>query len=524
MLTALRKSRGYGKFKRDRGAMIALAIIAVYFVVAGWIFFTEGLAFVGDKTGWYNSREHAVLGALLPERTLERVGPRWLAGFGIQQEASRRTDQADFVFKMVDQGLQAVDRLPADVKAAKTEQTLATVRLAERRLAEVPLEELRTRKDAAAKLFMELDKAKNVRGAYAKLGRGIESAAAAIEGLKTPAADVTKQRDDASRLIEELGFIVEDVNKAEGGGREPDNKTLDEIQAAADAIREGKPISERMEIFLRNMPEGVRVQSGKQDLAIEQALQQIEPAIEQLMPIPSGLEGTIYRLRLLLGTDDQGRSIFLRAIYSAKIAIQVGVVVALLSVLVGALLGSAAAYFGGWVDSLVTWLYSTLSSLPQLVLLAVLSFMFLGTQVEGTLVPIYVALGLTFWIGSARVIRGEVLKIKELEYVQAGRALGYGRMKILTQHIIPNTLHLIFINFSLLFIGAIKTEVILTFLGLGVKEGASWGLMISQAAPEVINGIFWQIGAATVFMLVLVMAFNIVSDALQDAFDPKHVG
>jgi peptide/nickel transport system permease protein len=522
MFTALRKSRGYGKFKRDRGAMIALAIIAVYFVVAGWIFLTEGLAYVGDKTGWFNAREDAILGAMLPERTLERVGPRWLAGFGIEQEASRRTDQADFVFKMVDQGLQAVDRLPPDLKAEKSVETLATVRLAERRLAEVPIEELRSRRDAAAALFGELDQAKKLRGLQAKLTAGVENVNTAIAGLKTPAADVVKQRDDASRLVEELGFLIEDVSKAQG--QTPDAETLDEIQTSADAIRQGKPISQRMETFLKHMPEIARVQSAKADQVIEGSLAKIEPAIEQLMPMPTGLRGTLYQFRLLLGTDDQGRSILLRAVYSAKIAIQVGVVVALFSVVVGALLGSAAAYYGGWVDSLVTWLYSTLSSLPQLVLLAVLSFMFLGSTFEGTLVPIYVALGLTFWIGSARVIRGEVLKIKELEYVQAGRALGYGRLKILVQHIIPNTMHLIFINFSLLFIGAIKTEVILTFLGLGVKEGASWGLMISQAAPEVINGIFWQIGAATVFMLVLVMAFNIVSDALQDAFDPKHVG
>ena len=108
--------------------------------------------------------------------------------------------------------------------------------------------------------------------------------------------------------------------------------------------------------------------------------------------------------------------------------------------------------------------------------------------------------------------------------MQAAQALGASRWRILTRHIIPNTSHLMFINMSLLFIGAIKGEVVLTFLGLGLKNGASWGIMISQSKPEVVAGFFWQIGAATFFMFVLVLAFNVLTDALQDAFDPKHVG
>ena len=160
----------------------------------------------------------------------------------------------------------------------------------------------------------------------------------------------------------------------------------------------------------------------------------------------------------------------------------------------------------------------------NLVLLSVLAILFIGVQqVEGTLIPLYTAFGLTFWTGPFRVIRGEVLKIRELEYVQAATAIGFGRLYILVRHIIPNTSHLMFINFSLLFIAAVKGEVILTFLGLGLKEGASWGIMITQSAEQVVNGFFWQIGAATFFMFVLVLAFNVFTDALQDAFDPKHV-
>ena len=154
---------------------------------------------------------------------------------------------------------------------------------------------------------------------------------------------------------------------------------------------------------------------------------------------------------------------------------------------------------------------------------AILAAMFLGSEFEGTLVPVYTAFCLTFWIGPCRVIRGEVLKLRELEYVQAATAVGFGRGRILLKHILPNTTHLMFINFSLLFIGAIKAEVILTFLGLGVKNEPSWGIMINQSKQEVVNDFFWQIGAATALMFGLVLAFNIFTDALQDALDPKHI-
>lgn len=259
----------------------------------------------------------------------------------------------------------------------------------------------------------------------------------------------------------------------------------------------------------------------------------LEVTCGELLPVQGGAAGAMYRFRTLLGTDRQGRSIMLRSLYSVKIALQVGLVVALLAVTFGTLIGSAAAFYGGWVDHLVQWMYSTFSSIPNLVLLALLVYMFtdatikvfgMSLALDGTLIPVYVALASTFWIGPCRLVRGEVLKIKELEYVQAARAIGFSRFYILIRHVIPNTAHLMLINFSLLFIAAVKSEVILTFLGLGVKKGASWGLMISHSAQEVVGGFYWQIGAATFFMFFLVLAFNIVADALQDAFDPKHVG
>lgn len=257
-------------------------------------------------------------------------------------------------------------------------------------------------------------------------------------------------------------------------------------------------------------------------------LEELERRVADLYAKPEGFDSLTHTLQLSLGTDRQGRSILLRAIYSTKIAVQIGVIAALISVLIGTLLGAAAGYFGGWVDHLVVWLYSTFSSIPWIVLLMVIATVFRGERFRPMveqlpLLPVYAAFCMSFWISPCRVVRGEVMKLKELEYVQAAAAIGFGRMRILIKHVIPNTAHLMFINFSLLFIGAIKAEVILSFLGLGVKGVPSWGVMINHAKAEVLNGFFWQIGAATGFMLVLVLAFNVLSDALQDAFDPKHV-
>lgn len=256
-------------------------------------------------------------------------------------------------------------------------------------------------------------------------------------------------------------------------------------------------------------------------------LEAFETETAKLSAPLSSWDRFVQNASLVLGTDAQGRSIFFRALYSIKVAIQIGVVTALVSVLIGAVLGSAAGYFGGWVDYIVVWLYTTFSSIPNLVLLVIIAYAFTATDssVKDTLLPVYLAFCATFWIGTCRVVRGETLKLKQLEYVQAAKTAGFGSARVLLRHILPNTSHLMLINFSLLLIGAIKSEVILSFLGLGVQSQPSWGVMIRDAGNngDVMTGFFWQIGTATAFMFVLVLAFNILSDALQDAFDPKHL-
>ncbi len=297
---------------------------------------------------------------------------------------------------------------------------------------------------------------------------------------------------------------------------------------------------------LRQIPDinTVIASEGTEGRKILTQLELLEHTTSELFMLAPGVSPTVRWAHLSLGTDRLGRSILLRAIYSIRVAILVGLVTGLISVALGTVLGLLAGYFGGWVDAVITWLYSTFASIPNIVLLILMVYIFRegtidekinsitdglltkllsGARLDETLVPVYAAFCATFWIGPCRVIRGEALKLRELEYVQAAKVLGYGQIRILLRHLLPNVSHLMLINFSLLFIGAIKSEVILSFLGLGVQDGASWGLMITFAKDEVVNGFFWQIGVATAFMFGLVLAFNILSDGLQDILDPKHV-
>ncbi len=218
----------------------------------------------------------------------------------------------------------------------------------------------------------------------------------------------------------------------------------------------------------------------------------------------------------LLGTDRQGRSILVRTIYSAKIAIGVGMVSALVGTIIGGILGAVSGYHGKRVDDFLVWLYSTVQSIPYLLLLIMLTY-----AVNRGIAGLYIAFIATSWVGPCRMVRGEVIKLREAEYIQSARAMGYGDWRIIFRHVLPNTMHILLVYFALLFVAAIKSEVIISFLGLGVRGEPSWGIMIKQSQAELINGIYWQIGAATVAMLILVLCFNIFADALQDALDPK---
>lgn len=220
-----------------------------------------------------------------------------------------------------------------------------------------------------------------------------------------------------------------------------------------------------------------------------------------------------------MGPDIFGRSVVLKTIKATETAVVIGVVVSMISILIGTTLGMLAGYFGGLVDELIVWFYTTFSSIPGVMLLVAIAFI-LG---KGT-TTIFLSLGLTSWVGLCRIVRAEVMKHKEREYVHAANAIGATHPRKMVKHILPNISHLLIINFTQTFDSAIKAEVVLSFLGLGVVGRPSWGTMIDDSKLELARGVWWQLAAATLAMFLIVLAFNVLGDALRDALDPKLKG
>jgi ABC-type dipeptide/oligopeptide/nickel transport system permease subunit len=218
----------------------------------------------------------------------------------------------------------------------------------------------------------------------------------------------------------------------------------------------------------------------------------------------------------LMGTDNLGRDVFLRVVQGTRIAFQVGIITSLIAIPLAVLLGCLAGYFGGWIDDLVVWLYSTFACMPSLLFILAISMM-----VHKGLQGVYYGIGLTTWVYLCRLIRAEVMKHKELTYVRAAKALGLSPVRIMFRHILLNVLHLVIINFSMRFPAAIETEVIMSFLGIGVQDEPSWGIMISNARFRLWQGVWWELAFTTLAIFLIVLAFNLFGDALRDALDPK---
>lgn|GEM_PF-185213 len=240
------------------------------------------------------------------------------------------------------------------------------------------------------------------------------------------------------------------------------------------------------------------------------------------------------------GTDYIGHSVGAMALRGTAVALWIGTFAAVVSCVIGSVLGALAGFFGRWVDDLIVWLYTTLESIPEILLVVAAayviktneglrdtynaSFLKQSMGLSLGLFSIILVIGLTSWTGVCRQVRGEFIRQRDLDYVTAARALGVPTRRIIFRHVFPNVLHLVLISFSLLFIGAIKYEVVLTFLGVGVEPGeASWGRMIDQAKLELLSEPtkWWQLTAATVMLFGLVLCVNLFVDALRDALDPR---
>lgn len=223
--------------------------------------------------------------------------------------------------------------------------------------------------------------------------------------------------------------------------------------------------------------------------------------------------------RHLLGTDVLGKDVLHESLKACRTALVIGGLTSLIYIPLGAILGIAAGYFKGRVDDAIQFTYSTLASVPNILLLVAI-LMALGKG----LAPMAIALGTTGWVGLCRLIRGESLRLSERPFVEAARALGQRRRLIVWRHILPNVMHLVIINFVLGFSGLVLAESVLSYIGVGAPVGtASWGLMIDGARMELSRDpvVWWNLAAATGALFVLVLALNLLGDSLRRAFDPR---
>jgi peptide/nickel transport system permease protein len=233
----------------------------------------------------------------------------------------------------------------------------------------------------------------------------------------------------------------------------------------------------------------------------------------------SGTQAQHARLATLpFGADKWGHDVIKKTIKGGETSIVVGLVAALVAVSLGTLFGALSGFYGGVVDDLFNWFYSVFTSIPSILMILTVAAVL---QQKGVL-TIVLILGLTGWTGPYRLIRAEYIKHKAREYVMAADAIGASNWRKMFGHIFPNVSHVALVQVSILVVGFIKAEVILSFLGFGVPVGVvSWGSMLNEAQNELILGKWWQLAAAASAMALLVTAFSLFTDALRDALDPK---
>jgi peptide/nickel transport system permease protein len=239
----------------------------------------------------------------------------------------------------------------------------------------------------------------------------------------------------------------------------------------------------------------------------------------------------------VLGTDKVGQDVLYLSLKSIRTGLVIGTVTTLVMLPFALLLGVAAGYFRGWVDDVIQYLYTVLSSIPSVLLIAAAVLMMqvmiemhagwfetAAARADVRLLCLCMILGVTSWTGLCRLLRGETLKLREQEYIQAAQAFGVSSFRILTRHIVPNVMHIVLISVVMDFSALVLAEAVLSYVGVGVDPTTiSFGTMINAARLEMGRDpmVWWALASAFSFMLVLVLAANLFADAVRDAFDPR---
>ena len=241
----------------------------------------------------------------------------------------------------------------------------------------------------------------------------------------------------------------------------------------------------------------------------------------------------------VFGTDKVGEDVFFQSLKSIRTGLLIGTLTTFITLPLALVLGIMAGYFRGWVDDIIQYLYTTLNSIPGVLLIAASmllmqaymarhedEFASLALRADFRLLFLCMILGLTSWTGLCRLLRAETLKLREMEYVQAAHALGVRQGNILLHHILPNVFHLVLISVALDFSSLVLAEAVLSYVNIGVDPTTeSWGNMINSARLELAREpvVWWSLSAAFVFMFALVLSANLFADAVRDAFDPRRV-
>jgi peptide/nickel transport system permease protein len=239
----------------------------------------------------------------------------------------------------------------------------------------------------------------------------------------------------------------------------------------------------------------------------------------------------------VFGTDKVGQDVFYQALKSVRTGLVIGTLTTLVMLPFALALGIMAGYFKGWVDDLIQYLYTTLSSIPGVLLIAAAVLMMqvwidthphlfdtVLARADLRLLFLCVILGITSWTGLARLLRGEALKLREMEYIQAAHAFAVPHSRILARHILPNVMHIVLIAIVMDFSGLVLAEAVLSYVGVGVDPSTiSFGTMINSARLEMAREpmVWWSLVAAFCFMLLMVLSANLFADAVRDAFDPR---
>ncbi len=231
-------------------------------------------------------------------------------------------------------------------------------------------------------------------------------------------------------------------------------------------------------------------------------------------------EDVVRQPTLPLGGDRLGRDVLAKVIKGAEVSVVVGLAAALVATLIGTLLGALSGFFGGKLGDFLEWVYNVFTAIPSILLI----FTFAAIFSRG-ITSVVLILALTGWTGIYRLIRAEFIKHRSREYVRSAEAIGASTGSRIFKHILPNVSHVALVQLSLHVVSFIKSEVILSYLGLGVSvDQVSWGTMLKESQNELILGNWWQLTAVTVCMAVFVTAFALFTDALRDALDPKLRG